>query len=218
MEPIVMVMRRLEWFGRSDRERWKDTVRRDMEAWKIREEWATDRERWRDTVRRDMEAWKMKEEWATDRERWKDTVRRDMEAWKMREEWATDRELCKHTVRRDMEAWKMREEWATDRELCKDTVRRDMEAWKMRGEWATDRERCKGAIPATSYRETAAKGEKAGILTLLFLQTTCRRRVTMAMLAVVENSDLYSESTQFLSTRLFHLGVRKTLSFHWGLQ
>ena len=26
--------------------RWKDTVRRDMKAWSIREEWATDRERW----------------------------------------------------------------------------------------------------------------------------------------------------------------------------
>ena len=28
-----------------DRERWKDTVRRDLKAWNIREEWATDRER-----------------------------------------------------------------------------------------------------------------------------------------------------------------------------
>ena len=27
--------------------RWKDTVGRDMKAWKIREEWATDRERWK---------------------------------------------------------------------------------------------------------------------------------------------------------------------------
>ncbi len=26
--------------------RWKDTVRRDLKAWNIREEWATDRERW----------------------------------------------------------------------------------------------------------------------------------------------------------------------------
>ena len=24
----------------------KDTIRRDMEAWNIREDWATDRERW----------------------------------------------------------------------------------------------------------------------------------------------------------------------------
>ena len=27
--------------------RWRDTVRRDMKAWKIREEWAPDRERWK---------------------------------------------------------------------------------------------------------------------------------------------------------------------------
>ena len=27
--------------------RWKDTVRRDTKAWKIREEWATDREIWK---------------------------------------------------------------------------------------------------------------------------------------------------------------------------
>ena len=27
--------------------RWKDTVRRDLKAWNIREEWATDRERWK---------------------------------------------------------------------------------------------------------------------------------------------------------------------------
>ncbi len=27
--------------------RWKDTVRRDLKAWIIREEWATDRERWK---------------------------------------------------------------------------------------------------------------------------------------------------------------------------
>ena len=31
--------------GRRLRLRWRDTVRRDMESWKIREEWATDRER-----------------------------------------------------------------------------------------------------------------------------------------------------------------------------
>ena len=67
-----MVMRRLEWFGHVKRRdetenirpvdemkmegkrprrrpklRWKDTVRRDLKAWKIREEWATDRERWK---------------------------------------------------------------------------------------------------------------------------------------------------------------------------
>ena len=27
--------------------RWYDTVRRDLKAWKIKEEWATDRERWK---------------------------------------------------------------------------------------------------------------------------------------------------------------------------
>ena len=27
--------------------RWKDTVRRDLKAWKIKEEWATDRKRWK---------------------------------------------------------------------------------------------------------------------------------------------------------------------------
>ena len=70
VEPIAMVMRRrrLEWFGHVKRDetenilavvemkmegkrprgrpklRWKDTVRRDLRAWNIREEWATDRE------------------------------------------------------------------------------------------------------------------------------------------------------------------------------
>ena len=68
----VMRMRRLEWFGHIKRRdetensravvemkkegkrpigrpklRWKDTVRRDMKACSIREEWATDRERWK---------------------------------------------------------------------------------------------------------------------------------------------------------------------------
>ena len=27
--------------------RWKDTARRDLKGWNIREEWATDRERWK---------------------------------------------------------------------------------------------------------------------------------------------------------------------------
>ena len=27
--------------------RWKDTIRRDMNAWSIREEWATDRTKWK---------------------------------------------------------------------------------------------------------------------------------------------------------------------------
>ena len=72
MEPIAMVMRRLEWFGHVKRRgkienswafvemkmegmrprgrpklRRKDTVRRDIKVWNIREEWATDRERWK---------------------------------------------------------------------------------------------------------------------------------------------------------------------------
>ena len=32
--------------------RWNDIVRRDLKVWNIREEWVTDRERWKDTVRR----------------------------------------------------------------------------------------------------------------------------------------------------------------------
>ena len=51
--------------------RWKDTVRSDLEAWHIRDEWATERERWKSTVRRDLEAWNIMEEWTTDRERGK---------------------------------------------------------------------------------------------------------------------------------------------------
>ena len=70
MVPIVvaMTMIRLEWFGhvnkRAEREtiravgelkmnprgrqklRWDDTARGDLNAWTIREEWATARERW----------------------------------------------------------------------------------------------------------------------------------------------------------------------------
>ena len=46
----------LEHQGGIDRERWKDTVRRDLKAWNIREEWATDRGRWKYTVRRDLKA------------------------------------------------------------------------------------------------------------------------------------------------------------------
>ena len=72
MEPIATVMRRrmVEWFGHVKRRdeteniravaymkmegkdprgrpklRWNDTVRRDLKAGDIREEWATDRER-----------------------------------------------------------------------------------------------------------------------------------------------------------------------------
>ena len=69
---MVMRRRRLEWFGHVIRRdetvnigavaemrmegkrprgrpklRWKDTTRRDMKAWNIREEWAIDRERWK---------------------------------------------------------------------------------------------------------------------------------------------------------------------------
>ena len=65
VEQIATVMRRrrLERFGHVKRRgetgniravvemkmelRWKDTVRRDVKAWSIREEWATDRERWK---------------------------------------------------------------------------------------------------------------------------------------------------------------------------
>ena len=78
VEPIAMFMRRrrLEWFGhvngrdvteniravaemKMERKgprgrpklRWKDTVRRGLKAWNIREEWATDRERWKGLCR-----------------------------------------------------------------------------------------------------------------------------------------------------------------------
>ena len=42
----------LEWFRhvkkrRNERLRWKDTVRRDMKAWKMREELDKDRESWK---------------------------------------------------------------------------------------------------------------------------------------------------------------------------
>ena len=48
----------------------EDTVRRDLKAWNIREEWATDRERWKDTVRRDRKAWNIREEWTGNVERY----------------------------------------------------------------------------------------------------------------------------------------------------
>ena len=55
MEAIATVMRRrrLEWFGHVKRRgetenmRWNDTVRRDLKARNIKEEWATDRKRWK---------------------------------------------------------------------------------------------------------------------------------------------------------------------------
>ena len=65
---VAMTMRRLEWFGHVKRRdetetiravvelkmnprgrpklRWKDPIKRDLNARNIREEWATDRERW----------------------------------------------------------------------------------------------------------------------------------------------------------------------------
>ena len=68
VEPLAMVMRRLEWFRHVKRRdetenirvvvkmkrprgrpklRWKDTVRRDLKSWNIREDRATDRKRWK---------------------------------------------------------------------------------------------------------------------------------------------------------------------------
>ena len=37
----------LVYFRGRPKLRWYDTVRRDLKAWKIKEEWATDREGWR---------------------------------------------------------------------------------------------------------------------------------------------------------------------------
>ena len=74
VEPIAMFMcrRRLEWFGHVKRRdeteniravvemkmdgkhprrrpklKWKDTVRRNLKAWNIRDEWGIGRERWK---------------------------------------------------------------------------------------------------------------------------------------------------------------------------
>ena len=72
--PIAMVMRRRrrEWFGHVKRRDETENIRAVAE---MKMEGKRPRGRtkllWNDTVRRDLKAWKIKEEWATDRERWK---------------------------------------------------------------------------------------------------------------------------------------------------
>ena len=74
MEPIATVMRwrRLEWFGhikrRDETENIRVVAEMKMEGKRPR---GRPKLRWYDTVRRDLKAWKIKEEWATGRERWK---------------------------------------------------------------------------------------------------------------------------------------------------
>ena len=72
VEPIAMVMRRLQWFGhvkrRDETENIRAAVEMKMEGKHCR---GRPKLRWKDTTRRDMKAWSIREEWATDRERWK---------------------------------------------------------------------------------------------------------------------------------------------------
>ena len=76
VEPIAMVMRRrrLEWFGhvkrRDDTENIREVVELKMEGKGPR---GRPKLRWKDTARRDLKAWNIREEWATDtgREIWK---------------------------------------------------------------------------------------------------------------------------------------------------
>ena len=74
VEPIVIVMRwrRLELFGhvkrRDEPENIRAVAEMKMEGKRSR---GRPKLRWNDTVRRDLKAWNIKEEWATDRERWK---------------------------------------------------------------------------------------------------------------------------------------------------
>ena len=64
-----MVMRRLEWFGHVKRRDETENIRAVVE---MKMEGKPPRGRlnlwWKDTVRRDVNAWKIREEWATDRE------------------------------------------------------------------------------------------------------------------------------------------------------
>ena len=76
VEAIATVMRRrrLEWFGHVKRKGATKNIRAvaemKMEGKRPR---GRPKLRWNDTVRRDLKAWNIKEEWATDRERWKGT-------------------------------------------------------------------------------------------------------------------------------------------------
>ena len=74
LEQITTVMRRrrLEWFGhvkrRDETENIRAVVEMKMEGKRPR---GRPKLRWKDTIRRDMTAWSIKEEWATDRTKWK---------------------------------------------------------------------------------------------------------------------------------------------------
>ena len=74
MEAIATVMRRrrLEWFGhvkrRGETENIRAVAEMKMEGKRPR---GRPKLRWNDTVRRDLKAWNINEEWAADRERWK---------------------------------------------------------------------------------------------------------------------------------------------------
>ena len=75
-EATVMRRRRLEWFGhikrRDETENIRAVVEMKMEGKRPR---GRPKLRWYDTVRRDMNAWSIGEEWTTDRERWKSLCR-----------------------------------------------------------------------------------------------------------------------------------------------
>ena len=70
VEPIAPVMRRirLEWFGHIKRRDETENIRAVAEM-KMEGKRSRGRPtlRWNDTVRRDLKAWTIKEEWATDR-------------------------------------------------------------------------------------------------------------------------------------------------------
>ena len=74
VEQIATVMRRrrLEWFGhvkrRDKTENIRAVVEMKMEGKRPR---GRPQLRWKDTVKRDMKAWSIKEEWATDHEKWR---------------------------------------------------------------------------------------------------------------------------------------------------
>ena len=73
-EPIAIVVRmgRLEWCGHVGRrdETENDRAVVEMKMERKRTRWRPTL-RWKDTVRGDLKAWNIREEWATDRERWK---------------------------------------------------------------------------------------------------------------------------------------------------
>ena len=63
-----MRRRRLEWFGHVKRRGETENIRAVAE---MKIPGGRQKLRWNDTVRKDLRALNIKEEWATDRERWK---------------------------------------------------------------------------------------------------------------------------------------------------